>query len=129
MKAEWISFFFFAIAGLIHIGFFVAESFLFQKPNGYKLFKLSEKDHAAVKVWAFNQGFYNLFLGLGTFLGLAFIFKKQVMLAGVLTSFCGLSMIGAGLVLWLSAPQLRRGALAQMIPPALGFFFLAFHVK
>ena len=129
MKVEWISFALFALAGFIHIYFFYLQSILFQKKDGYKYFKIQEKDHAAVKIWAFNQGFYNLFLAIGTFLGLYFIFQKQVMLAGVLTSFCGLSMIGAGLALWFSAPQLRRGALIQILPPTIGFIFLFFHVR
>lgn len=129
VKVEWISFFFFFLAALIHVYFFILESYLFQKPGGYKYFKVPEKDHALVKIWAFNQGFYNLFLAMGTFAGLYFIFQKQVMLAGVLTSFCGLSMIGAGLTLWFSAPHLRKGALLQMLPPIIGFAFLFFHVR
>ncbi len=129
MKVEWISFIFFFIAALIHIGFFILESILFQRPDGYKYLKIPAKDHSAIKLWAFNQGFYNLFLGLGTLLGLGFIFQKQVFVAGVLTSFCGLSMIGAGLVLWFSAPPLRRGALIQLLPPLIGFIFLSFHVR
>lgn len=129
MKSEWISFIFFAIAAIFHLGFFILESILFQRKGGHRLFKIPAKDHDAVKVWALNQGVYNLFLSLGTFLGLYFVLKKQVMLAGLLTSFCGVSMIGAGLVLWFSAPHLRRGALLQIVPPALGFLFLAFHVS
>lgn len=126
---QWLSFICFALAALLHVGFFVMESILFQKPGGHKLFKMNENDHRAVKVWAFNQGFYNLFLALGTFLGLYFVMTKQVMLAGVLTGFCGLSMIGAGIVLWFSAPHMRRGAVLQILPPLLGFIFLYFHVS
>jgi len=126
---QWLSFLCFALAGLLHIIFFVVESILYQKKGGHALFKVSEADHQATKVWAFNQGFYNLFLALGTFGGLYFVFQRQVMLAGVLTGFCGLSMICAGIVLWYSAPHLRRGALAQILPPLLGFIFLFFHVR
>jgi putative membrane protein len=128
MISQWLSFAFFLTAGLIHVGIFIIESILFQKPGGYKWFKVSEQHHAAVKIWAFNQGFYNLFLALGTFVGLYFIFQKQIMLAGLLTSFCGLSMIGAGVALWFSEPKLRRGALLQILPPLFGFATLALHV-
>ena len=127
MIVQWLSFTFFFIAALIHVGFFIMESILFQKPGGHKLFKISESEHAAVKVWAFNQGFYNLFIAIGTFIGLRLIFQKQFFVAGIMTGFCGLSMIGAGVVLLFSAPRLRRGALIQIIPPLLGFFFLSFH--
>lgn len=128
MIVQWLSFLFFAVAGLLHILFFVMESILYQRPDGYKLFKTAPEHHSAVKPWALNQGYYNLFLALGTFMGLFFVLRKQIMLAGVLIGFCGLSMIGAGLVLWFSSPSLRRGALIQLVPPALGFFFLSFHI-
>jgi putative membrane protein len=128
MFVQWMSFFFFAVAGLLHVLFFVMESILYQRPHGYKIFKTSPDHHQAVKPWALNQGFYNLFLALGMFVGLYFVLSKQIMLAGVLVGFCGLSMIGAGLVLWFSAPNLRRGALIQLVPPTLGFFFLGFHI-
>lgn len=126
--AKWASFFCFLLSALLHVGFFVVESILFQKAEGYKLFRLPKEQHEAVKIWALNQGYYNLFLALGTFWGLKYVLEKQVMLAGVLTSFCGFFMIGAGLVLWFSAPHLRRGALLQILPPLLGFLFLAVHV-
>lgn len=125
---KWVSFFFFSIAAIIHILFFVMESILFQKPEGYKIFKIKPADHAAVKIWAFNQGFYNLFLAIGMIVGLYFVLLGRREAAGLLVSFSALFMIGAGLVLLLSAPHLRRGALVQTIPPVLGFFFLAFHI-
>lgn len=129
MIVQWLSFFFFFLAALIHVGFFIMESILFQRPGGHKIFKMSESDHNAAKVWAFNQGFYNLFIAIGTFVGLTLIFQKQFFVAGIMTSFCGLSMIGAGVVLWISAPHLRRGALIQMVPPILGFICLSFHAR
>ena len=70
VEVEWISFFFFFVAAAIHLMFFVIESILFQRKGGHKVFKIKETDHEAVKIWAFNQGFYNLFLSLGMFLGL-----------------------------------------------------------
>lgn len=126
--AQWASFVCFTLAAILHIGFFYVEAILYQKAEGYKIFKTPKEHHQAVKIWALNQGYYNLFLALGTLWGLFYVLKKQVMLAGVLVSFCGLSMVGAGVVLWLSAPHLRRGALLQIMPPLLGFIFLSFHI-
>lgn len=128
MDLKWVSYAFFALSAILHVVFFVVESFLFQKKDGYKLFKLKPEDHAAVKIWAFNQGFYNLFLAIGMAIGLFFVHEGRREAAGLLVSFCGLSMIGAGLVLFFSAPHLRRGAYVQMVPPILGFFFLIFHI-
>lgn len=128
MKLAWVSFIFFAIAAIVHFSFFILESILFQKPNGYKLFKLKESDHEPVKIWALNQGFYNLFLALGMVVGLYFVIIGRRESAGVLVGFSGLSMIGAGIVLLFTSPNTRRGALLQILPPAIGFFFLLFHI-
>ena len=125
---KWISYFFFFIAAVVHIYFFILESFLFQKPNGYKIFKMNQHDHEAVKIWAFNQGFYNLFLAVGILIGLYMVNQLEIKMAGMMISFCGLSMIAAGLVLFFSNKKMRRGALIQILPPALGFFFLVFHI-
>lgn len=125
---EWISFFFFLVAAVVHLMFFVMESILFQRKGGHKIFKMKETDHDVVKVWAFNQGFYNLFLSLGMFLGLYFVLQLKVVLAGAMTGFCGVSMVGAGIALWFSAPHLRRAALVQLVPPLLGLLFVLGHV-
>ncbi len=128
MKVEWISFICFGLAGFIHLGFFILESFIYQKEGAHTKLGLTKEQHAAIKVWAFNQGFYNLFLALGTFTGLSFVLKKQIMVAGVLTGFCGLSMIVAGVVLWLTVPHVRKMALLQLLPPLIGFIFLSLHI-
>jgi putative membrane protein len=126
---EWISFFFFALAALIHLGFFIFESIVLQRPNGHRWLKINERDFVHVKLWAFNQGFYNLFLSLGMILGLSFVLKLQVHLAGVMTGFCSISMLAAGTVLWFSAPRLRKMALVQAVPPLLGLIFIFFHIS
>lgn len=126
---KWLSFGSFALAGLLHIGFFVFESILFQNPKMAKRLRMSEHEHRAVKLWAYNQGFYNLALGLGTFVGLYFVLKFQVIIAGTILSFCGFTMVMAGVVLWFSAPDWRKSALVQAIPPLLGFLFLYFHIS
>lgn len=125
---EWISFFLFLVAAFIHIGFFFVESVLFQKEGGYKIFKVKESEHNAIKLWALNQGFYNLFLALGMLLGLYFVLKLQVVLAGALTGFSAACMVGAGFVLLFTAPHLRRAALLQILPPLLGLVSVYFHV-
>lgn len=128
MYLYWVSFGFLLLSGLIHVLFFVIESYLFQQPNGAKYFKVSKEDHQAAKVWALNQGFYNLFFAFGMFYGLVLAFQNQMLVSVVLCSFCALSMIGAGVVLWFSAPQLRRGFFIQAIPPLIGLIFLYLHL-
>jgi len=117
MTLHNISLGFMILSGILHINFFVIESILFQKPNGYKLFKMTEQDHRGAKLWALNQGFYNLFFAFGMLAG---VFMQQQSLV----VFCALSMIGAGVVLWVTAPRLLKGALIQMVPPIIGLIFL-----
>ncbi len=129
MDTKWISYYFFFFAGLVHIGFFFFEAVLIRRTETARRLGLTDDAHAQVKIWAINQGFYNLMLALGTFLGLWLVRQKQVMLAGLLTSFCGITMIVAGVVLFVTAPRLRKWALLQALPPLLGFLFLVSHVR
>jgi putative membrane protein len=68
-----------------------------------------------VKVFLLNQGFYNLFLALGTLYGLATGNASIV-------NFSLLCYIGAGAVLVISSPDKLKPACIQMIPALLGFF-------
>lgn len=126
--AQWISFTMFAIAGLIHIGFFIFESYYLQKSQARQFLKISEIEHQSIRPWALNQGFYNLFLAIGVFIGLSYVRKLQIMMAGLMISFSGACMIVAGVVLFFSVPKMRKFALLQAGFPILGFIFLAIHV-
>jgi len=54
-----------ALVALSHIGFMVLEMFLWDKPAGLKIFRLSAEQAAATRVLAANQGLYNGFLAAG----------------------------------------------------------------
>ncbi len=129
---KWISYFFFALAALIHVIFFFYESFVLQKSDWAQRLGLTADQHKAIKPWAFNQGFYNLFLAVQMVIGLYFVNKLRPDIAGPLTGLAGLFMLLAGLILFFTTPKnkkiMRAGALIQLIPPALGFFFLIFHI-
>lgn len=129
---KWISYFFFALAALIHLIFFIYESFILQKPEQAQRLGLTADQHSAMKPWAFNQGFYNLFLAVQMMIGLYYVNKLRPDIAGPLTGLAGLFMLVAGLILFFSTSKnqkkMRTGALIQLVPPALGFFFLMFHI-
>ena len=59
-----------ALVALLHIWFLVLEMFLWDKPYGRRVFRLSPEQAAATKVLAANQGLYNGFLAAGLFWGL-----------------------------------------------------------
>jgi putative membrane protein len=105
------------LACVLHIAFFAVEAFaphLLLKANPEQL-------NNSVKLFAFNQGFYNLFLALGGFYGVFRAYQNQG--TPDLLVFILLAMLGASLVLFGSNPNLLRGVLAQGVPPLISLIF------
>lgn len=59
-----------AIVALLHLGFFVLESFFWTRPLGKRIFRLGEENTRATASLALNQGVYNAFLAAGMVWGL-----------------------------------------------------------
>jgi putative membrane protein len=118
---------FIAIAALIHLYIFFLESVVWTKPSTWKLFGLkSQAEAEIVKPMAYNQGFYNVFLGVGAGIGLILIGSGTLAQAGfALALFAAGSMALAALVLITSSPRLARSAAIQGVAPLLGILFLA----
>jgi putative membrane protein len=112
------------LAGLIHVLIFCMESILWTTPAVYVRFRQSLERAEATKLLAFNQGFYNLFLALGTFAGLVAVVTGHPRVGWTVVYWNCAFMLGAALVLAASAPQLRRGAVIQGAAPLL-FLVLA----
>jgi putative membrane protein len=115
-----------AIAALIHIYIFVLESVQWSKESTRRIFGVrSAEDAELMRPLAFNQGFYNLFLALGTATGLVLIAASGVAQAGfALAIFALLSMVLAAVVLLTSNPKLARSALIQGLAPLIGVVLL-----
>ncbi len=107
-----------AIAGALHVVFFLFESVLFKQPKIQRRFHVEPASAEAVRVWAFNQGFYNLFLALALFAGLALKKTDYVLVP------CA-CMVGAGLVLAFSDKRMLRAAAMQLVPPLVALVSLA----
>ena len=60
-----------ALVALLHLGFLVLEMFLWTRPAGLKVFRLSPEQAQQSKVLAANQGLYNGFLAAGLVYGIA----------------------------------------------------------
>lgn len=118
---------FIAIAALIHLYIFFLESVVWTRPSTWKLFGLkSQSDAEIVKPMAYNQGFYNIFLGVGAGIGLIMIGSGNLAQAGfALALFAAGSMALAALVLITSSPKLARSAAIQGVAPLLGILFFA----
>jgi putative membrane protein len=59
-----------ALVALLHLAFFVLESFLWTKPAGRRVFGLTRELAESTKSLAANQGLYNAFLAAGLIWGL-----------------------------------------------------------
>ncbi|MFT9243055.1 MAG: DUF1304 domain-containing protein [Bifidobacterium aquikefiri] len=113
-------------AGALHGIIFVLESFMWTKKSTMKVFSISTLEEAeATREMAFNQGFYNLFLGIIVAVGaIAYFFGSST--TGLTLMFAGsISMTLAAAVLFISSPEKRSAALKQMTLPLLGIIILA----
>lgn len=107
------------LAGAVHVLIFCMESLWWTTAKVYERFGQSREQAHVTKLFAFNQGFYNLFLAIGTFAGLALMLMGHPGSGLLLVSWNCLFMVGAALVLAASAPRMRRGALIQGAAPLL----------
>lgn len=114
------------LAAALHVLIFCMESLWFMRPGIHKRFgAATTADAEARRLFAFNQGFYNLFLAIGIFVGLAFLnFGDNVIVGRTLVLFSCACMIGAGVVLFFSAGRrMLRAAVLQGIFPLLAWAF------
>jgi putative membrane protein len=105
------------LAGVVHVLIFCLESLWWTTPQVRVRFRQTPEQAEATKLFAFNQGFYNLFLAIGTFAGLVLVLMGHPVSGLTLVSWNCLFMLGAAIVLAASAPQLRRGAVIQGAAP------------
>jgi putative membrane protein len=107
------------VAGLVHFYIFVMESVRFDDPKVHRgTFRVAESDVEAVRPWAYNQGFYNLFLGIGAFTGATLVRTQPEAGWALILMSCG-SMVAAAVILVGRDQSMARAALAQGLFPAL----------
>jgi putative membrane protein len=115
-----------AVAALVHAWFFAMESIWFMRPAIYRRFGLgSDADARAVEGFAFNQGFYNLFLAVGVAIGLALAATGRIDEGRVLVLFACGSMVAAGAVLVLHDSRFLRAGALQVLPPLIAILGIA----
>ncbi|OUC77760.1 DUF1304 domain-containing protein [Gordonia lacunae] len=115
-----------AIAALVHVFIFYLESIAWTSTRARATFGTGTVEQAsAQKELAFNQGFYNLFLVIAVFVGIAFVVGGSTAIGATLVITGTASMAAAALVLALSNPDKIAAALKQGVVPALGILALA----
>jgi putative membrane protein len=114
------------IAALIHVYVFYLESIAWTSGRARSTFGIATVQEAEVmRLLAFNQGFYNLFLAVAIALGVVFAACGAATIGATLAFTGAGSMVAAGLVLLLSDRRKARAALIQLGPPLLGIIALA----
>ncbi|MCX6395601.1 MAG: DUF1304 domain-containing protein [Propionibacteriales bacterium] len=113
------------LAALVHVYIFWIEAIVFES-SGRKAFGISAEDAAIMKSVFYNQGFYNLFLAIGTGVGLVLVGPHEDTGLAVVI-FATASMVAAALVLITSDPSKARGALVQGLFPVLSLVAVAVH--
>lgn len=115
------------MAATLHVAFFVLESVLFRLPLGRRIFGVrAESDSAPLRLFAVNQGIYNLALAIAVFTGIVLIALEPASIAGTAVVVAGCAVMAvAGAALALTAPPRTLPiALAQGIPPLLAIIAL-----
>ena len=109
------------LAAAVHVLIFTMESVLFTRPQVYRRFMVKNDQEAQLlRPMALNQGFYNLFLAIGTVVGVVLMGdagKALIYLA------CG-SMLAAALVLIATDRRMARAAAIQGVLPLIAVIFL-----
>lgn len=118
-----VAYVFAALAAAVHVYIFWLEALAFETV-GRKAFGVSAEDAAIMKPWAYNQGFYNLFLAIGVVVGLGLTNGNRD--AGIaIVVFATSSMATAALVLIGSDPSKARGAIVQGLFPVISLVSFA----
>lgn len=108
------------IAALLHVYIFSMESVTWTRPATWNRFGVaSQADADTTRPLAYNQGFYNLFLAVGSLIGIGAVLLGQPVVGWTLIfSACG-SMLLAAAVLALTGRKYLRAAATQGTTPLL----------
>ncbi len=106
------------LAGLLHLYFFVLESVVF-RTRGHRVFGVPKSEVETVAFAMLNQGFYNLFLGLGVLVGVVGSWRGWDPQGSTLVVYGCLFMLAAALVLVVARPAMLRGVVVQGALPLL----------
>lgn len=108
------------VSAAVHVLFFYWESVVWSRPSTWKRFGVATQEQAdATKAFAYNQGFYNLFLAVGAVLG-SILYGVGFSDAGfALGLFSVVCMLAAAIVLMSSGRGRVGAALIQGTAPLI----------
>jgi putative membrane protein len=107
-------------AAAVHVLIFYWESVAWTRPNVWRRFGVPDQETAEItRPLAYNQGFYNLFLAIGTLLGVILYAVGLVGAGLAIGLFSVSSMVAAALALVSSGRGRVKSALVQATFPLL----------
>ena len=113
------------LAAALHVAIFFMESVAWTRPAVWRRFGVASQQAAdTVRPMAYNQGFYNLFLGVGAIVGLILYAVGQHAAGLALIIFTSASMVAAAVVLVTTGRGYVRPAVIQGILPLIGLVLL-----
>jgi putative membrane protein len=109
------------LAAVLHVYIWTMESLTWRKPATWKRFGVATQEDAETQaLFAFNQGFYNLFLAVIAALGIVHVATGRHTEAGWALVFASTaSMLAAAAVLASCGKQYLRAAVTQGLFPLL----------
>lgn len=119
LNLVWIANILVALVSALHAYFLILEMFLWDKPQGLKVFRNTPEKAATTKVLAANQGLYNGFLSAGLVWGLV---HGNPVFAFQIKAFFLLCVIVAGA--YGAATVSTRILMVQALPAALALLAL-----
>lgn len=112
------------LAAALHVFIFHIESFAWTT-RALSVFGMDRESAEATKEMAFNQGFYNFFLAIEAFAGIAIYYLASRPVGLTLALFGTGSMLAAALLLFVTSPDKRSAAIKQGFLPLLALVTLA----
>lgn len=113
------------LAAVLHVGIFIMESIGWTRRAVWRRFGAPSQAAAEItKPLAYNQGFYNLFLAVGAFVGIVFFGIGWHDPGLALVVFTMGSMVAAAVVLVTTGAGYVRAALIQGILPLAGLVLI-----
>ena len=112
------------LAAALHVFIFYIESFAWTT-RALSVFGMDRESAEATREMAFNQGFYNFFLAIEAFAGIAIYYLASRPVGLTLAIFGTGSMLAAALLLFVTSPDKRSVAIKQGFLPLLALVTLA----
>lgn len=106
------------LAAALHVFIFYIESFAWTT-RALSVFGMDRESAEATKEMAFNQGFYNFFLAIEAFVGIAVYYLVSSTVGLTLALFGVGSMLAAALLLFVTSPNKRSAAIKQGFLPLI----------